>query len=297
MISSTAHKNVDAASYDATAAAFEPLTDRYATPLAKEMLKLAQVGPASRVLDVGTGTGLVALQLARDVIDSRIVGIDHSHGMLLRASMKARHQGLGERLTFARMDAEALGLADSTFDIVFSLFVLFHLPNPLAAIKDFRRVLRPGGRVVIGIGRGPRLLSRVGFEHALRRLAAQLAAARGRMLVAPGFLAELMQEKGLWPEQEHVMRPSAVSVPELLRQAGFKDLSCSWHGRWAELDAEEFWNVQVTYSSTERIRLAELQPDQLDELRTEFLKRCNRVLARGGRLVYPYGAMFYAARS
>ncbi|MDP9096045.1 MAG: methyltransferase domain-containing protein, partial [Pseudomonadota bacterium] len=164
------HKQSDAASYDEVAAAFDALTERYAAPLADRMLLLASPKPNDRILDAGTGTGLVALRAARLVPAGSVVGIDHSPGMLSTAERKAAERGLTGTVHFRQMDAETLQFADASFDAVLSLFMLYHLPDPLAALKEFHRVVRPGGRLVLGVGRGPDLFSKAGLIQAGRRV-------------------------------------------------------------------------------------------------------------------------------
>jgi hypothetical protein len=58
---------------------------------------------------------------------------------------------------------------------------------------------------------------------------------------------------------------------------------------------EEFWEIQCTFSSIARKRLAAAPPEKVTSLREQFLERCREVQGRGGRLVYPFGAFFVAA--
>jgi len=286
----------DAASYDANAAAFDRLTERFSTPLAQEMLALARLHPADRVLDVGTGTGLVALQAAAAVPGGHATGIDHSEGMLAEASAKAAQRGLGQRSGFRRMDAEALEFDDASFDVVVSLFVLMHLPDPAAAVREMRRVLRPGGRIVIGVGSGPRLASPEGLRRAARHIAERLAMARGRLLMAPGFLRAVMARHGVAPATGATGTHPATETGALLQAAGFRDIASTWRGTAVQLTPEEFWEVQATYGSPERIRLGELPPERQAALREDFLTECRQVQGRGGQLVYRFGAMLHSAR-
>jgi hypothetical protein len=86
-------------------------------------------------------------------------------------------------------------------------------------------------------------------------------------------------------------------VLALVRQAGFAGVRWHWEGH--ELIAaspEEFWDVQRTFSSLARKRIAAAPPTTVAALQSEFVRRCYAVQARGGRLVYPYGAFFVAAR-
>ena len=290
-----AHKLVDAASYDATADAFDELTERFAAPLAERMLDLAAIRPSDRVLDVGSGTGLVAIRAGRRVETGRVLGIDHSQGMLGRAADKARAAGLAGKVAFQAMDAEALDLADGAFDAVVSLFVLRHLPNPAVAVKEMRRVLAPGGRLAVAVGSGPSLFSLQGVSAAARTLASNIRQARGRLLLAPDFLKGLMVEQGLWAERNDAGHHHHIDVAAIIRQAGFSSVRASWAGSSVDLDPETFWAVQATYGSNERVRLAELDPAQVARLKAEFLTRAAAVVAKGGKLTYRYGAMYYEA--
>jgi ubiquinone/menaquinone biosynthesis C-methylase UbiE len=288
------YKQLDAASYDDAAAEFDRLTERFNGPLASRILDLAQPKATDHVLDVGTGAGLVALRAGALAADGRVVGIDHSSGMLEQASAKAGQSGLSDLVIFRRMDAEQLEFPDRSFDVVLSLYALFHFPDPLAAVREMHRVLRPGGRVVIGVGSGPSLFSWNGVVQGARTAPQLVAAARGRLLTAPQFLLRLMCEHGMEPDEEHRPKGSRTRISRMLRQAGFKRVYRCWQGHREELDPEEFWNLQVTYASEARIHLQQAAPADFVALKEDFLERCRSVLANHGELIYRHAAMFYA---
>jgi ubiquinone/menaquinone biosynthesis C-methylase UbiE len=102
-------------------------------------------GRAFDALDVGCGTGFLALELAAR--GHRVTGVDLAPGMLDLARRKAAGQGVAVR--FEEADAENLPFAAGSFDLVISRHVLWTLPHPEAAIDDWIRVLRPGGRLAI----------------------------------------------------------------------------------------------------------------------------------------------------
>ena len=95
-----------------------------------------------KILDVGTGNGSLALLLAEMGHD--VVGIDISEGMLSVAREKARERGVNPDLRIG--DAESLDFEDECFDAVVSRIVLWTLPHPETAIREWRRVLKPGGK-------------------------------------------------------------------------------------------------------------------------------------------------------
>lgn len=97
------------------------------------------------VLDVGCGTGVMALLLAD--MGHRVTGVDISEAMLHRAREKAAP--LSQPVEFLEGDAEELLFEDGAFDAVVSRHVLWALPNPERAVAEWKRVLRPGGKVII----------------------------------------------------------------------------------------------------------------------------------------------------
>ncbi len=297
-------KITDATSYDAHIGDFERFTTALTTPLAVRMMALANISPGQHILDVGTGTGVVALEAAKAVGSrGRCVAVDLSEKMLASATISARRANLDERIDFKVMDAEALQFEAASFDVVVSLFALLHFPNPNRALQEMFRVLKPGGAIVIGVGSGPRWFSAQGIRHALGIVPDAIARLRGRQLVAPQFLNQLVQKyipAHAAPEESSLARAGrnrTDKVPRLLRDAGFENLRLHWEGHHAKLKtSEDFWDIQRTFSSIARKRLNTAASAELATVREKFEEDCQRVLARGGRLTYPFAAFFVAAR-
>jgi ubiquinone/menaquinone biosynthesis C-methylase UbiE len=102
-------------------------------------------GGALDAFDAGCGTGFLSLELATR--GHRVTGVDFAPAMLVAARRKAAAQGLAIR--FEEGDAENLPFPPGSFDLAISRHVLWTLPHPEAAIDEWIRVLRPGGRLVI----------------------------------------------------------------------------------------------------------------------------------------------------
>jgi demethylmenaquinone methyltransferase / 2-methoxy-6-polyprenyl-1,4-benzoquinol methylase len=108
----------------------------------------ARIGPGARVLDVATGTGDLALELARRVAPGgEVVGSDFSEAMLARARRKA--QPAGAELRFEWGDALELPYADGSFDAATVGFGARNFSDLARGLVEMVRVVRPGGRVVV----------------------------------------------------------------------------------------------------------------------------------------------------
>src|ERR1700761_1646526 len=105
---------------------------------------LPRLAPDAKVLDVGCGPGTITAGLAARVPDGHVTAIDAAPGIVEQARAEA---GDRANLTFAVGDVYALDYPDNSFDVVHAHQVLQHLGDPVRALREMRRVARPGGLV------------------------------------------------------------------------------------------------------------------------------------------------------
>lgn len=118
-------------------------------PAQAQLQAMAGFAPGQRVLDVACGTGLVTFDAARAVgPEGRVLGVDISERMVQACLRRAGGQA---NIDFARMEAEALDIPDGSFDVALCALGLMYVPEPQQALREMRRVLRPGGRMVVAV--------------------------------------------------------------------------------------------------------------------------------------------------
>jgi demethylmenaquinone methyltransferase/2-methoxy-6-polyprenyl-1,4-benzoquinol methylase len=137
----------------------------------RALVERVRADPGDRVLDVATGTGLVAEELVRRHGCS-VVGLDQSEEMLAGARAKlAGRPDLAARVELVRGEAEELPFADREFEALTFTYLLRYVDDPLATLRELARVVRPGGTIAAlefgvpsGVWRAPWLLyTRVGL--------------------------------------------------------------------------------------------------------------------------------------
>jgi demethylmenaquinone methyltransferase/2-methoxy-6-polyprenyl-1,4-benzoquinol methylase len=171
--------------------------------------------PGERVLDVATGTGMVAFALAAHGCE--VVGLDQSDQMLGGARAKlAAEPELGSRVCFVRGEAEHLPFPDRHFDALSFTYLLRYVDDRLATLRELARVLRPGGRIGMlefGVPSSPPL-------RALWRLHTRRVLPVLGRLVSPAWF-EVGRFLGPNIEDFYVQEPDLVS---LWRQAGIGEV-------------------------------------------------------------------------
>jgi SAM-dependent methyltransferase len=107
---------------------------------------LGRLEPGTRLLDVGCGPGTITADLATRVAPGPVIGVDREPSVIAEAETRG---AAPSNVEFRTGDVYALAFPDASFDVVHAHQVLQHLTDPVAALSELRRVLRPGGILAV----------------------------------------------------------------------------------------------------------------------------------------------------
>jgi ubiquinone/menaquinone biosynthesis C-methylase UbiE len=276
--------------FDAVAAEYDGWAGGVHRRVAARLVELASPQTGERCLDTGSGTGLVATSLARSVGPSgAVVGVDASVNMVRQALEARAREGL-ENLVYRRMRVDdVLPFADGLFDLVTFGNSLAYLRDPLAVLREARRVLGDDGRLALSV--------------------------RRRSLVTPlqetffGWLEELSEQHWLSvprPETSRAPLGEPKVVSSLLRDAGFAEprtttmvtgsqmpSAAAWIDRMAGLGPWP-WTMVRTLGRVARRRLEaalESEMQRLGDERFHYTDAFTFAVARAGRPPQPQQAV------
>lgn len=231
----------ESASYDAKwSISFDDRCRDYALGRFRKAVPSAEAARTyGRALEIGTGTGFFLLNLAQGGVARELHATDISPGMVAVCTRNGAALGLTVHGSVA--DAESLPYEDATFDLVVGHAVVHHLPDLEAAFHELRRVLVPGGRLLIA-GEPTRLGDAIAnhFKRAARigvKLAASVLGRERVLAPAHDHRSEADHEAAALEAEvdQHLFTPAQLET--LARRAGFDDvrsvteeLTASWFG-------------------------------------------------------------------
>ena len=181
----------------------------------KALSKLIPYRPRT-ILDVATGTGDVAIMAARMLQPEKVIGIDISRGMLELGRKKLLKEGLTDRIELQSGDSEAIKFPDASFDAVTVAFGVRNFENLEKGLSEIRRVLKPGGQLIVLEFSKPSI---PGIQ--------QLYSIYMRM-VAPGMgqLFSKNRDAYAYLSNSVVKFPEGKAFVEILDKTGYKNTTC-----------------------------------------------------------------------
>jgi ubiquinone/menaquinone biosynthesis C-methylase UbiE len=263
---------VSRVSFDPVAVAYDDFMGRWTRALMPALLRAAEVAPGQRVLDVATGTGESALLLADAVgFGGAVLGADISLPMLRRASSKTG----GRPIRLVAADGQALACRAEAFDRVVCQLGLHFFPDPVAGVREARRVLRPGGRFAALVWSAP---ERVPWYSVIAgELVAHFPARRGD-LFAGARLADPARLEGV------------------LREAGLRDVRVAVEAQSMTFASfEAYWSHVESGAIRMGLMLRELPAAAAAAIR-ERVRAALAVFAAGGGLAMPAEALVAVGR-
>jgi demethylmenaquinone methyltransferase/2-methoxy-6-polyprenyl-1,4-benzoquinol methylase len=207
--------------FDSVAGSYDLMNDLMSGGMHRlwKRFALSQTGlrPGQRALDVASGTGDLGAGLARQVgKDGLAVLTDINREMLARGRDRLIDKGLGAQVSFVIANAECLPFPDRSFDCVTIGFGLRNVTDKAAALASMRRVLRPGGRLLVLEFSKPRPEVRAAYDAYSFNVLPRLGGIVAGDAASYRYLAESIR-----------MHPDQETLAAMVREAGFDD--CRWH--------------------------------------------------------------------
>ncbi|MBT8401204.1 MAG: methyltransferase domain-containing protein [Rhodothermia bacterium] len=218
-------------------------------PLAAELVRLAALSPGDRVLDVACGTGVVARMASEQVGETgTVVGLDVNPGMIAVARAAAPP---GLSIEWHEASADSMPFPDASFDVVLCQMGLQFMPDKPAVLAEIRRVLARDGRLVLNLpGPTPQLFTIMGEA---------LSCHVGEE--AMGFVNQVFSLH------------DADALEDLIREAGFRDISLQSDTKRLPLPAPEAFLWQYVQSTPLAALVAQLDDEGRDTLETEVVTK------------------------
>ena len=232
--------------FNAVADAYDDPALRFFPACARQLADLLDLRGDERVLDVATGTGHGALELAARLPRGRATGVDFSAGMLAQARQKAAARGVAN-VEFAEMDMLDLRFYGPPFDAALCSFGIFFVEDMETALAQIAAKVRPGGRVAFSS-------FQMDYFRPLRQLLLGQLAARGIVL----------------PPQPWERIATATGCRTLCTSAGLRDIRIETRNvGYFLVDEHEWW--RVVWNAGFRRLVGQLPPADLAEFRENHL--------------------------
>jgi SAM-dependent methyltransferase len=234
----------------ADASAYERFMGRWSRLLAPPLVDFTEVSDHGHLLDVGSGTGALAFSLAERKPRVHVRGVDPSKEYVEYANSR---NPFPNRVTFETGDAQQLRLSDASFDASLSLLVFNFIPDPIQALREVRRVTKPGGRVSASVwdyGGGMKML-RAFWDGAVN-----------------------LDSKAEKLDERHMPLCRAGELSGLWRRCGLENVHEQAHVITMRFESfADYWDAFLLGQGPAGIYVKSLSSDQLHALRGEVKSR------------------------
>jgi ubiquinone/menaquinone biosynthesis C-methylase UbiE len=227
-------------------------------PVTQALVEDAEIASGSAVLDVATGPGEPALTIAGVVgPEGKVVGTDVVPAMVEAARREAERRGL-RHASFEVAFAESLPFSVNAFDAVVSRFGVMFFPSPVESMREWLRVLKPGGKIALAAWH---FVERNPFFHSVSNVIDRYVAPTSPTpaspdafrFAEPGKLQAVLSEAGVTATSERVLQFSIC----------------------APISVEDFWTLRCEISEKLRSRIATLSKQELAALQREGIEALN----------------------
>ncbi len=240
-------------------------------PLAQDLIRLAALHPGERVLDVACGTGVVARLASRPVgAAGTVTGLDINPGMLAVARASTPP---GMAINWHEGSAEAIPFPDTSFDVVLCQMGLQFMPGKLAALREMRRVLASGGRLILNVAGPTGEIFAVMAEAMERHVSPQAA----------GFITQVFSLH------------DTTEVQNLLSEAGFRDIAIQADNKMLTLPPPQAFLWQYVHSTPLAGMVADADEETLAALEHDVVEKWQD-FAADGDLMYQQRVVVGSAR-
>lgn len=230
-------------------------------PLATDLVRRAALRRGERVLDVACGTGVVARFASQEIgADGTVIGLDVNPSMLAVARSTTPSE---VAIVWHQASAEVMPFPDASFDVVLCQMGLQFMPDKHAALREMRRVLVPGGRLVLNMpGPAPRI-----FAVMEEALGSHIGAE------AAGFVSKVFSLN------------DSVEIQNLVNGADFHDVSVQDEIKSLRLPAPEEFFWQYVQSTPLAATVAHLDSERRALLEREFAANAQEFVKDGGMIL------------
>lgn len=243
--------------FDTVSTGYDNPSLRFFTKSAGQMARYLDAPDINHVLDAATGTGNLALEIARTFPAVQVTGIDFSAGMLAKARAKAEREGIGNAV-FLEMDMDKIAFPDGHFDAAVCAFGIFFAEDMTRQLRHIAAKVRPGGKIIISCF----------YEDFLNPLV--------------GVLARRLQEYGIEkPPRKWRLIETEPKCEALFRGAGFEEIRVERKDLSYYLEGPSQW-WDVVWNAAFRSQLSQLSPDDLRRFKEEHLREVGKFLTEDG---------------